>query len=182
MLQLYFDPFPDLMTERLELRQLSVADAVEIFELRSDEEVNKYVGRQPAKVIDDALEFIDKINNGVTDRQCMYWAICLKDVTPLIGTICIWNIDEETQSAEIGYELIPVYQGKGLMQESIEKVIRFGFEAMHLKMITAFPHSEHTKSIRLLEKNNFCRDQKAEQAMLPDIGPCVLYTLSRPQI
>ena len=49
-----FTPFPVLETERYILRQLSLSDDNEIFILRSDKEVNKYLDRPIAKTIEDA--------------------------------------------------------------------------------------------------------------------------------
>ena len=49
-----FKPFPVLKTERLTLRKLASTDDNEIFALRSNENVNKYLDRKPSKSIDDA--------------------------------------------------------------------------------------------------------------------------------
>jgi ribosomal-protein-alanine N-acetyltransferase len=57
-----FTPFPILTTERLTLRQLSTDDGQNIFALRSDTEINKYLDRQASKTIEDAINFINKIN------------------------------------------------------------------------------------------------------------------------
>ena len=99
-------PFPNLSTERLTLRQLNLQDDNEIFFLRSDERVLKYLVIPKANSIEEARAFIHKINNGSA-----YWAICLKNETKLIGTICFWNISKEENKAEIGYVLHPGYQG-----------------------------------------------------------------------
>ena len=57
-----FPPFPQLETDRLILRQLSSRDEEEIFSLRSSDIVNKYLNRPKAKSIEDAKNFIEKIN------------------------------------------------------------------------------------------------------------------------
>jgi [ribosomal protein S5]-alanine N-acetyltransferase len=179
MLNLNFDIFPELITERLVLRQLIQGDVKEIFMLRSDEDVNKFLDRPKAVSIDEARQFIHKINDVVTNSEGVYWAVSLKNEQALIGTICYWNIDEEKKSAEIGYELLPAFQGKGIMQEAIQKAISFGFNNMHLEMITAFPHNDNKNSIKLLEKNNFSRDEKIEKEMVHDLNMYVIYTLSK---
>jgi len=46
MLNRTFTPFPILRTERLTLRQLEINDEQEIFTLRSDSEINKYLTDQ----------------------------------------------------------------------------------------------------------------------------------------
>ena len=49
MLELNFTPFPVLSTERLQLREITADDANEIFFLRSDKEVLKYLDKEPTK-------------------------------------------------------------------------------------------------------------------------------------
>ena len=61
MLTNAFTPFPVLKTERLTLRQLSVNDDKEIFALRSDKQVNKYLDRDLSNSIEDARKLIIKL-------------------------------------------------------------------------------------------------------------------------
>jgi ribosomal-protein-alanine N-acetyltransferase len=56
MLTNTFTPFPVLKTERLTLRQLSVNDDKEVFALRSDKQVNKYIDRNPTNTIERLLQ------------------------------------------------------------------------------------------------------------------------------
>jgi ribosomal-protein-alanine N-acetyltransferase len=181
MLNLNFTPFPNLITERLVLRQLKADDANEIFALRSSDEVNRFLDRPKATTIDDAKRFIDKINDGVNKNESVYWAITLKGENKLIGTICYWNISQEYVRGELGYELHPEYQGKGIMQEAILKVIDFGFEEMKLKTITAVPSGDNSKSRKLLEKNNFKIDTclQATFGEQEGFGNMVVYSLTK---
>jgi len=157
-----FSPFPHLTTERLLLRKLSLDDAEEIFVLRSDDVVNKYLDRPKTNDIDEAIAFINKVNIGVANDNWLYWVICFKDNPKLIGTICLWNLNEEENKAEVGYELNPEYQGKGIAKEALSCIIKFGFSTMHLDKIEAYTHKENLASTRLLEKFNFTRDPHEE--------------------
>ena len=150
-----FAPFPVLKTERLTLRQLVSSDDNEIFVLRSDENVNKYLGRKPSKSIDDAKTFIETINENIQKNNSIYWAITLSDTDKLIGTICLFDFSDDNLKAEIGYELLPNFQGKGIMQEATSKVIDFGIQLIGLHFIEAYTHSENQASTKLLEKFNF---------------------------
>ena len=69
MLTNIFTPFPVIKTERLTLRQLSVNDDKEIFALRSDKQVNKYLDRDPSNTIEDARKFIHKIAEVVKQNE-----------------------------------------------------------------------------------------------------------------
>ena len=166
MVPINFTPFPNLTTERLTLRQLEIQDADELFALRSDEGVLKFLDRPKAASIDDAIQFIEKINNAIKKDESVYWAISLKNNHKLIGTICYWNISEDNSTADIGYELQPFYQGKGIMQEAVVKVISYGFETMKLNSINADLHPDNSPSVKLLERNGFVLTGKSENTVI----------------
>jgi ribosomal-protein-alanine N-acetyltransferase len=180
MLHLSFTPFPNLTTERLLLRQLTLQDDQEIFLLRSDDSVNEFLDRPKATSIEDAQKFIEKINNNISNDVAIFWAITLKNDSKLMGTIMFWNISVEDHKAEIGYELLPAYQGKGYMQEALSRVLDFGFSTLKLHIIEAWLVAENLKSIKLLEKYHFKRDFDAEKKNLSaeDNKSSVIYTLT----
>lgn len=146
---------PLLSTKRLRLRGLLDSDAPQILAIRSNPEVNKYLGRSNDITIDDARSFINKIEGIVSKGEGFYWAITLKEDNDLIGTICYWNLEPADQKAEIGYELYPDRQGKGLMQEALSAVLNYGFEKAGFEVITACPVEENESSVKLLVKNDF---------------------------
>ena len=155
MLHKSFTPFPILTTERLTLRQLVINDEQEIFTLRSDSEINKYLDRQIGNTIDDARRFINKVNENINKNDALYWAITLRDKNRLLGTICLFGFSDENYKCEIGYELLRNFQGQGIMKEAIEKVIDYAFNTINVKKIEAFLHRDNQSSIRLLEKFSF---------------------------
>jgi ribosomal-protein-alanine N-acetyltransferase len=158
MLPINFEPFPNLVTEKLSLRQLTPEDVNELFKLRSDEKVNRFLTRNPSRTIEDASAFINKINRGIRNNESMHWAITLKSDNRMIGTICLWNIQPENYRAEIGYELNPDFWGKGIMKEAIAKVIHYGFDIMKLHSLEADLDPGNFQSIMLLEKNGFIKE------------------------
>ncbi|MFL9485285.1 GNAT family N-acetyltransferase [Chitinophagaceae bacterium LWZ2-11] len=147
--------FPVLTTERLVLRHLTNEDALPIHSLRSNEEVNKYLDRAPSTDIADALAFIRNIGKYINSQASVYWAITLKNDNTLIGTVCFWNFDLENETIELGYELLPAFQGKGIMAEAVRKVILYGFNEMKAATITASPSADNAASKILLEKAGF---------------------------
>ncbi|MGH2648986.1 MAG: GNAT family N-acetyltransferase [Ginsengibacter sp.] len=177
MEELNFKPFPILETGRLTLRNLNNKDAEKIMILRSDDRVNKFIDRPACVDIDDAKKFIEKIENGIAGNKSIYWVITLKDDDTLIGTICVWNISFENDMAELGYELHPDFQGKGMMQEAITKVIDYCFRKMKVKTITALPHPDNRKSINILLRNKFMHDEDYELVSKEDAGELLVYYL-----
>ena len=157
MIELNFTPFPELSTPRLELRELSLNDAEEIFLLRSDKTVNAFIDRKPAASIDDARQFINLIISNQNNNQSVMWTITLKDDPKLIGTIVCYHIEKENDKAEIGYELLPSYHGQGIMHEALLKVIDFGFKTLGLKIIEADVRTDNLASIKLLDRCGFAK-------------------------
>ena len=161
-----FTPFTNLTTERLLLRELQLTDAHEIFLLRSNKEVNELIDRVTATSIDEAHQFINMIISNQLNNKSFMWVITLKDEPKLIGTIVYWNIVKEKNQAEIGYEMLPQYHGKGIMQEALLKVIDFGFKTLGLKAIVAEPKSNNQPSIKLLEKCGFIKIEETDYGYL----------------
>ena len=181
MNSLIFTPFPNLFTDRLNLRQLKLEDESEILFLRSNESINKYIDRPKTISNVDARKFIDKINYGIENNEWIYWAISIKDDDKLIGTICIWNFSAEKDIAELGFELFPQFQGKGLMQEALIKIMKYGFKKLNLKKLEAYTNQENTSSIKLLERNKFIQEKVFEEkhSITGESFNTVIYSLDR---
>lgn len=158
MLSLNFTPFPVLYTERLVLKSLSHDDDVAFAEIRNNPRVNEFLYRPDIISIEYANDFIGKRIVDAENNESIMWAIHFKEQTKLLGSICLWNIAAEKDKAEIGYEMHPDYYGKGIMHEAMQRVIKYAFEEMNVKTIEALPVKDNTKSIQLLERNNFVRD------------------------
>ncbi len=176
-----FTPFPILTTERLTLRQLSTDDQQNIFALRSDTEINKYLNREPSKTIDDAINFINKINDNIKNNNSIYWVISLTTTKTFVGTICLFDFSDknklytdEKNSCEIGYELMTKFQGQGIMKEATEEVIRYAFQTLQFQKIVAFTHSGNQNSTKLLAKFNFLQSEEADKEN-PDLN---IFTLT----
>ncbi len=149
--------FPILTTERLTLRELSIDDHQDIFALRSDTEINKYLDRQPCKSTEDAINFINKVKENIEKGNSLYWAITLTDLKTIVGTICLYDFSRENDSCEIGYELMTKFQGSGIMKEAAQVVIDYAFQTLKFKNILAFTHRDNQNSTKLLLKFNFVK-------------------------
>jgi ribosomal-protein-alanine N-acetyltransferase len=158
MIDVNFNPFPLITTERLVLRPIREKDAGELLFLRSDEDIMKYIQRPRTKTREDVLQLIARITELERNNEGINWAITLKEENILLGTICLFNIVKEHHRAELGYLLHPAYHGKGVMQEAVTPVLRYGFNDMQLHTIEANVDPGNIASIKLLEKNKFNRE------------------------
>lgn len=149
-------PLPELVTERLKLRSLSITDRETVLFLRSDPGVNEFVKRPAPANLEEAEAFITKIQGSVASGDTYYWAISLlESPDQMIGSICLWKFSVDKKTAELGYDLHPSHQGKGLMNEAVTSVIQYGFESLNLSNIEAFTQGNNLASRNLLERNKF---------------------------
>lgn len=159
MLHPCFQPFPELKTERLVLRQITTDDKPEIFFLRSNPDVLRYIDKEPAVSMEEAAEFIRQSKRNITANELIIWGIVLQEnQSVIIGTICFWQLQPEHHRAEIGYVLHPGQWGKGLMSETMIAVIQYGFSRLNLHSIEARVNPVNQASISLLEKSGFSRE------------------------
>ena len=153
-----FDPFPIIRTKQLVLRQINENDAQEILFLRSNKLVMEYLDRPLFTSTREAKNFINRITSQISETKAIVWGIVFENSNKIIGTIGYHKIIKEHHRAELGYMLHPSYQGKGLMQEALTSVIKFGFEQMKLHSIEADVNPNNEKSINLLLRNGFIKE------------------------
>lgn len=158
MLTINFMPFPILETERLVLRRVTKDDVNEVFALRSNPETMKYIPRPLVKTIDEALEHIAMIDAKIDYNEGINWAITLKDDPKLIGIIGHYRIKPEHFRAEVGYMLLPEFNGKGIISEAVKEVVKYGFNEMKLHSIEANIDPENFGSANVLQKCGFVKE------------------------
>jgi len=147
--------FPVIKTSRLILRRLVAEDQKALFILRSDEQVSRFIQRMRMTSETEAAAFIEKIWSNVDRGPDIYWAICLNTQPDLIGTVCLWNFSEDRKLAELGYELFPAFQGRGLMSEAVQAVLDYGFKDLALTNVEAYTHKANMRSKKMLAKFQF---------------------------
>jgi ribosomal-protein-alanine N-acetyltransferase len=153
-----FNAFPKLETERLLLTEFENSDADELFKMRSDDRVQKYLDRDPHKTVEDSSLMIEGMILSYINKEGINWIIRKKDTLDVIGYIGYWRIIRNNIRAEIGYAMKPEYWGKGYMREALLKVIDFGFNKFCLHSIEANVNPENASSIKLLEKCGFKKE------------------------
>lgn len=153
-----FLPFKTLTSQRLLLRQITPADVNEIFALRSDADLMKFIPRPLCKDVNDAMVHINMIQQKLETNEGINWAITLKGNNILIGIIGHYRIKWEHFRSEIGYMISPNFQGKGIVTEAVKLVVDYGFNEMNMHSLEAVIDPKNTASARVLEKNKFIKE------------------------
>ena len=150
-----FLPFQNLESERLLLRHTTKDDVNEVFEMRSNPEIMKFVPRPLVTSKEEALEHIKLIQTKIEENTGINWAITLKGNSRLIGIIGHYRISWENLRSEIGYMILPEYHGKGITSEAVKLLIDYGFKTMKMHSLEAIIDPRNHASAKVLEKNNF---------------------------
>lgn len=143
-----FASLPALATKRLRLRQIRLEDAEALFAFRSDADFTAMFGQEPNGTVEETRAWIERSLSGYWQQDSMTWAIVMEEA--VIGEVCLWNFSSDHTCAEVGYELSPLYWGKGLMKEALAAVLEFGFSQLRLHRIEADPLAGNERSQRLL--------------------------------
>ena len=158
MLTLNFDPFPILKTARLCLREITEKDVNEVFSLRSDAELMKYIPRPLACNIQDAMEHIEMISTIVSKNEGISWAITELNHDKLIGIIGFYRLKPENFRGELGYMILKDFQNKGYITQAVTKSLDYAFNTIGFNSIEAVIDPENVPSERVLLKTGFRKE------------------------
>ncbi|WLR57024.1 GNAT family protein [Mesobacillus subterraneus] len=147
-----YGSLPQLETERLILRKISLEDIDDIHTYASNPEVAKYVfwGEHETRAATE--EYVKMILGLYEEGKIAPWGIHHKEDNKLIGTVDYVSWQPQHKTAEIGYALSMDYWGKGIATEAAKELIRFGMNEMDLVRIQAKSLVENRGSERVMEK------------------------------
>jgi len=143
-------------TERILLRELLPSDEIGMFELDSDSEVQRYLGNNPIKQVEEARRTIAFIRQQYLENGIGRWAVIEKETNNFVGWAGL-KFERETTNNHInyydlGYRFIKRYWGKGYATECASASLNFGFEQLKLKDIYAMADVSNIASRKVLEK------------------------------
>lgn len=144
---------PDGSAPSIELRAINAADLISWFEYLTQEEIRQYTSwnvTSPA----DLQQFIRRPDWSDPSAQIKF-AIANKQNDQLIGTIGFHTISQANQSAEIAYDLNPVFWGQGIATTACQVLTCWAHQHAHFQRIQATVLDNNIKSRRVLEKCGF---------------------------
>ncbi|MFI5262970.1 MAG: GNAT family N-acetyltransferase [Candidatus Kapaibacterium sp.] len=144
---------PTIITERLVLRPLTMADDEAIYAYGSDPEVSRYVSFDTHRSIEDARVFLRSVLESYakgTDPSS--FGIVLKEKETLIGTIGYLNWSDLNKRIEIGYALSRPHWNLGYVTEATKAMIGYFFQHSDLIRIEARCTTQNIASSRVMEK------------------------------
>ena len=142
-----------LETERLVLRRFRLDDAMDMYRnWASDPEVTKFL-TWPTYDKPEMANDILKLWESNYEKQDFYqWAIELKAIGQPIGSISVVRLNDQVQSAEIGYCIGRAWWRKGITSEALERVIQFLFDDVGMNRIEARHDVNNPGSGKVMQK------------------------------
>ncbi|MBQ7824394.1 MAG: GNAT family N-acetyltransferase [Bacteroidaceae bacterium] len=153
---------PILETKRLLLRPFMENDAEDVFSYCQNPNLGNNAGWQPHTTIKESLT----ITRNIFMSQSNIWAIVLKSSGKLIGCAGIIT-DPKRQNVRtrmIGYWLGEEHWGKGYISEAVQELLRYGFNTLHLHLISAYCYPHNLRSRHVLERNGFTYEGTLRQS------------------
>jgi RimJ/RimL family protein N-acetyltransferase len=142
-----------LVTPRLLLSPLRLADAPAVFGYRSDPEVARYQSWEPA-AIEDVQRFIRELEDTLPGTPGTWYqlGIRLRDGGTLIGDVGLHFPAGRDAEAEIGVTVSPAYQGKGYAAEALRGALGYLFDDLGKHRVIASVDPRNTPSMRLMAR------------------------------
>ena len=154
-LNLAFNEFPKLSTNRFLLRQVEERDYKDIYEIYADEEAVRYQQIKPMETMEQAQKAVSAFLKGFKNREFIRWCIVDNECDKVLGLINLHDFDNWNSKVEIGCMLNKKYWEQGIMSETAQKVINYAFEVIELNRIEALIDPKNIASIKLIAKLGF---------------------------
>lgn len=149
-----YTTFPDIIAEKISLRQIQPSDINDIIEISFYDAIQ-------ATTLQQAIEMQDKINKDYRDGNSIHWGIAENLTNKIVGT-CGYYRGLDKGAGELGCVLLPQYRGQGFMTLSMSLAIDFGINTIGLKRIYAITSRENNKARNLLDRLNFIKIAELE--------------------
>ena len=108
----------------------------------------RYSGWNPYATPEMARETVRRFIGSYDDEHTYSWIMDIDDV--IVGTIGAYDFEDD--HIEVGFSVVPGWQGRGLAAEALKKVLEYLTENEGIPCVTAWCAAENIGSKRVLEK------------------------------
>lgn len=142
-----------LETERLILRKFKIEDAEDMFKhWGNDSAVNKYLSWNIHQSVQDSQDIIDLWVSKYEDMETYNWAIVLKEIDEVIGSISMVKLENKHYSCEIGYCIGSKFWNNGITTEAFQAVIEYLLNEVGFNRVVAMYDTENKASGKVMKK------------------------------
>ena len=147
-----FRNMPELETERLILKKITVADAADMYDYSKRDDVTEYLTWNPHTSLVQTERYIRLLEKKYAKGAFWDFGLHDKATGKFIGTCGFTSFSVDENRAEIGYVLAPEYWGRGLAVEACRALLKFGFAVFDFDFACARCIEGNTASERVMQK------------------------------
>ena len=164
-----------IQTQRLYLRIITEEDSHFLYRLMNTPKWFEYIGDRKVHNEADALQYMeDRMHPDLQVKGFVNHVMIEKTSNQPVGT-CSLHDREGVEGLDVGYALLPAFEGKGYATEGARAMIDLAFEVYKQTEISAITNDANKGSWRLLEKIGF---KQQGYVQLPDVQEAIrLYVL-----
>ena len=156
-------PWTVIETERCFLREMTMEDLDELYELYKEPEITRYM----EGLYEDRKEEEEYTRAYINNMYRFYgygmWLVIEKKTGKIIGRAGLNNVDIHGEPAlEMGYMIGKPYQNQGYATEVCEGIIQFAREGTEFETLNCLIRKGNVKSIHLIEKLDFTWQEELE--------------------
>lgn len=149
------DKYREFETDRLLLRPTTVQDAPLVLEMLNMPKWLKFIGDRNVKTLEEAREYIKTRMLPQLERLgYSNYTMITKSDRSQIGTCGLYD-REGLEGIDIGFALLPKYEGQGYGFEAAERIKEAAFEEFEIDELQGITAQENSASQKLLIKLGF---------------------------
>ena len=139
-------------TERLNLREMSEADAAFVLEVLNDPGFIRFVGDRGVRTVEDAARYVaERFAESYRRNGFGLWLVATKGEGVPVG-MCGLLTRKELNVVEVGYAFLPPFRGRGYAYEAASATTEYARGVLGLSRLYAIVNPDNAVSIRVLEK------------------------------
>ncbi len=158
-------------TDRLVLRRFTLDDAEAMYRnWASDSEVTHFLSWPPHSDVEVSKRIISNWIEEYDNPFCFNWAIELKEIGEVIGSISSVSHNEKLGLVHVGYCLSRNYRRKGIMSEALRGVIDFLFSQADANKVESSHNLKNPNSGRVMASAGMSLEGESRQALIDNTG------------
>ena len=149
----------ELVTERLRIREFVLQDHAAIHRYAGDPEVTRYMDWGPNDLRATDV-FLSEAGRSAADYPRTRYALAVvrRDSAELIGSVELQISSDDHGRGVLGYVLTRHHWGNGYATEAAAALLRYGFDELGLRTISATCDPANTASAAVLKKIGMRRE------------------------
>ena len=126
--------------------------------------LDQYPSREPAEA------YVRRQAASWLMRESFVASLWLKDTGEYIGGAGFHLVDWRRRCVELGFYLVPPFEGRGLAHEAVSLLLGLAFDHLGMRRVEAQCDAENSRSARLLQRLGFAMEGRRRQDSVDSKG------------